>query len=247
MSEAHLDAVRAAAAPIGAIGANFMLHPETFARSESHGYPHPFAGYFAGRGGVLGDVDSSVIAAVFTVFEPGVVKMFWEQGQPVHGAAEGARLYYDQMAQWARDHLAGASGLDRLVELGERVIDAAPVGGLPLFAGWKVMPRASDVPARAMQVLFVLRELRGSVHLGALAASGLGPVEAHLLNKGPEYAQQFGFSEPFPEYNHLKGLREQVEETTNLRMAEIVARALTPAEASELADLAASAERSAAG
>jgi hypothetical protein len=239
------DAVRAAGGPIEAIGRDFMLHAETFGRSEDQGYPHPFAGYFAGRGGVLGDVDWEVVDAVFAVFEPSVTKTFWEQGRPVHGAADGARLYWDNVAQWGRGHLVGAAGLDRIIELGERVIDAAPGAGMPLFCGWRVMPRAADAPARAMQVLFLLRELRGAVHLPALISSGIKPVEAHILNKGTEFAAFCGFAEPFPDCEHLKARKEEVEEITDRRMTEIVGLALSAAEAEDLAELAAGALKAA--
>ena len=240
MSDARvMDAAKAAAGPIEAIGATYMLHPETFKRTEENGYPHPFAGYFAGRAGVLGDVDAGVVSAVLTVFEPSIVAMFWDQGKPVHGPAKGAMLYQEMIAAWGRDHLAGQPGLDRVIELGEKVIDGAPTAGLPLFAAWKTVPRATDDAARAMQVLFVLRELRGSIHLAALTASGLTPMEAHLINKGEQYCQMFGWSEPFPEVNHLKARRDEVEDITNQREAEIWARALTPDEAEELAGLAA--------
>jgi hypothetical protein len=235
------QAVRAAGGPIEQIGRDYMLHAETFARSEAHGYPHPFAGYFAGRGGVLGDVDWEVVDAVFAVFEPAVTKMFWEQGRAVHGAAEGARLYWEQVADWARDHLTGAPGLDRIVELGERIIDAAPAAGMPLFCAWRLMPRAQDAPARAMQVLFILRELRGSIHLSALISAGIKPVEGHILNKGPEFAAFCGFQEPFPDCAHLKARKDEVEEVTDQRMAEIVETALSTAEAEELAELSAAA------
>ena len=135
-----LEAVRAAAGPIEAIGATYMLHPETFERSVKNGYPHPFAGYFAGRGGVLGDAPAPVVEAVLQVFESGFVKTFWEQGQPVHGAKRGAELYSEQIHLWAREHLAGAPNVQRLADLGQKVIDATPGTGMPLFAGWKAMP-----------------------------------------------------------------------------------------------------------
>lgn len=239
MSDARvLDAVKAAAGPIEALGATYMLHPETFKRTEENGYPHPFAGYFAGRAGVLGEVDAGIVSAVLTVFEPEIVAMFWDQGRPVHGAARAAELYQEQTGAWGRDHLSGQPGLERFIELGERIIGAAPTAGLPLFAGWKAVPRATDAPARAMQVVFVLRELRGAIHFTALTASGLAPVEAHLLNKGAQYAQMFGWDEPWPDVTHLKAKRDEVEEITNQREAEIWGRALSAEEAAEFAGLA---------
>ena len=62
-----------------------------------------------------------------------------------------------------------------------------------------------------MQVIFVLRELRGSVHFNALTISGVTPVEAHVLNKGAQYAKTFGWSEPFPDGADKKQLLADVE------------------------------------
>ncbi|WP_028935604.1 SCO6745 family protein [Pseudonocardia spinosispora] len=242
MSDAStVDAVRAAGGPIEEIGALFMLHPETFEQSAAKGYPHPFAGYFAGRGGVLGEADASTVSAVFAVFEPNAVKMFWEQGVAVHGAAGGASVYNEQIADFARKHLTGAEGLDRLAELGQKVVDAAPISGLPLFAGWAPMPVAEDAEARALQVLFKLRELRGSIHMNALALSGLSPIEAHMLNKGTEYCSMFGWSEPFADGEDKRDAKQAAEDATNRRMADIVGAALTADEAAELATLSAGA------
>lgn len=239
MSDAStVDAVRAAGGPIEEIGALFMLHPETFAQSEANGYPHPIAGYFAGRGGVLGEADASTVNAIFAVFEPNVVTMFWEQGLPVHGAAGGARLYNDQIADFARKHLKGAEGLERIAELGQKVIDSAPVLGMPLFAGWKPMPLAEDAEARALQIMFKLRELRGSVHMTALSLSGVTPIEAHMLNKGTEYCAFFGWPEPFADGEGKRDAKKAAEEATDRRMAEIVGAVLTADEAVELGTLA---------
>jgi hypothetical protein len=238
---ATLDAVREAGGPIEQVVSVFMLHPQTFEQSTEAGYPHPFAGYFAGRGGVLGQTDAGTVAAVFGVFEPGAVQMFWDQGVGVHGADGGARKYWEQTAEFAKRYLSGADGLDRLAQLGERVIESAPAVGAPLFAGWRRMPLDSDPAARALQVMFVLRELRFAVHLGALAVSGLTPVEAHMLNGGQEYTSMFGWPEPFADGQDKKERYEAAEEATDRRMAEIVGAALGADEAAELARLAAGA------
>ena len=126
-------------------------------------------------------------------------------------------------------------------ELGEKVIAATPPEGLPLYGGWRAMPLAEDAPARALQVMFVLRELRGDVHLGFLRESGVHPVVAHMLNKGPEYTGMFGWPEPFADGVDKKGRYAEVEEATNERMAEIFSAALTLDEAQDLARLSADA------
>lgn len=236
-----LDATIAAASPVEQAVAVFMLHPETFAESIAAGYQNPLTGYVAGRGGVLGEATGDTVASIFVAFEPNFLRGLWAEGVAVRGAAGAAEVYWDQAARFGRKHLAGAGGLDRIAALGEKIIAAAPDTGLPLYAGWRTMPLADDAPARALQVMHVLRELRGSVHFNALTISGITPVEAHMLNKGHQYAAMFGWPEPFADGADKKDRYAEVEQATNRRMAEIFAAALTPDEADELARLSASA------
>lgn len=218
-----------------------MLHPETLAESIAAGYQNPLAGYVAGRGGVLGDVTGATVSAAFVVFEPHALGALWEEGVAVRGAAAAAELYWEQTADFGRKYLAGADGLDRLAVLGEKIIAATPGAGLPLYAGWRAMPLADDAPARALQVMFVLRELRAAVHFNVLTDSGVSPVEAHMLNKGREYTKMFGWPEPFADGSDKKARYAEVDEATNRRMAEIFAAALDHEEAHELARLSADA------
>lgn len=229
------EAARAAGDPIQQAVAVFMLHPETFAESIAAGYQNPLAGYVAGRGGVLGDVSGETVSSAFVVFEPKSLGALWDEGVAVRGAAGAAEWYWQQTADFGRKYLAGAAGLDRLAELGEKIIAATPGAGLPLYAGWRIMPLAEDAPARALQVMFILRELRAAVHFNVLTHSGISPVEAHMLNKGPEYTKMFAWPEPFDDGSEKKDRYVEVEDATNQRMAEIFAAALNPDEAAELA------------
>ncbi|BAV39518.1 SCO6745 family protein [Mycobacterium ulcerans] len=238
MSDSDMfDAARAAGSPIEQAVAVFMLHPDTFAESIEAGYEHPFAGYVAGRAGVLGETTGVTVHSVFAVFEPNFIHGMWETGIAVRGAIGAAELYWDQVAGFARKYLAAATGLDRIAALGEKIIAATPDAGLPLYAGWRTMALADDAAARALQVMFVLRELRAGVHFNALTISGITPVEAHMLNKGHEYTTMFGWPEPFADGTDKKDRYAAVEEATNRRMAEIFGAALDGGEADELARL----------
>jgi len=238
MGHAEVDqSVREAGAAMGEALSVFMLHPETFGESIAAGYANPLAGYVAGRGGVLGDATGAAVSSVFTVFEPTFTAACWDEGVAVRGAKGAAEVYWNQVAGFGRKYLAGAEGLDRIAALGEKVIAATPDGGLPLYAGWRAMPLADDVPARALQVMFVLRELRAGVHFGALTVSGVTPVEAHMLHGGKEYTQMFGWPEPFADGADKKDRYADVEAATNRRMAEIVDAAIEADEAAELARL----------
>lgn len=248
MADARIAAaVQSAASTMETSGAAFMLHEETFAAAGAAGYEHPFAGYFAGRGGMLGDVSTEELTEAFYSFPPEVVALFWEGGKAVHGAQGGSDLYQQQVADWAEKHLADVEGLDRFVELGEKVIAKAPNVG-PIFSGWAAKPRSSSTAARAMQVLMVLRELRCDVHFGLLRGSGISPKEAHLLNSpgyvpnrppaGEPYASLFGFAEPWPDVTPLKAKHDEIEEATQSSVADIYASALSADEAEELAQIA---------
>lgn len=231
------DAVAATGAAMEQAVAIFMLHPENFAASVAAGYTNPLAGYVAGRGGVLGEATGATVSAVFAVFEPNGLAAMWDEGIAVHGAAGAAQRYWEQAANFGRKYLDRAAGLDRIAALGERLIAATPIAGLPLFAGWRQMPLSEEAAARALQVMFVLRELRAGVHFNALTISGLAPVEAHMLNKGPEYTTMFGWPEPFADGADKKDRYVEVEQATNRRMTELFAAVLDPAETRELARL----------
>lgn len=235
------DAVAATGAAMEQAVAIFMLHPENFAASVAAGYTNPLAGYVAGRGGVLGEASGATVSAVFAVFEPNGLAAMWDEGVAVRGATGAAQQYWSQAADFGGKYLSGVQGLDRVAALGEKIIDATPIAGLPLYAGWRVMPLADDVVARALQVMFVLRELRAGVHFNALTISGIAPVEAHMLNKGPKYTTMFGWPEPFADGADKKDRYAEIEQATNRRMTEIFTAALDPAEVEELATLSAEA------
>ncbi|WP_157546029.1 evbL [Mycobacterium sp. IS-1742] len=231
------DTAATAGAAIEEAVAVFMLHPETYGGSVAAGYENPLAGYVAGRGGVLGDATGTTVAAVFAVFEPTGLAAMWDEGVAVRGAIGAAQVYWDQTAEFGRTYLSGAEGLDRIAALGEKVIAAAPISGLPLFAGWRAMPLAEDAAARALQVMFVLRELRAGLHFNALSLTDVTPIEAHMLNKGPRYAAMFGWPEPFADGADKKERYDEAEQATNRRMSGIFSAALDPTEAEELARL----------
>ena len=231
------ETVRAADKVLHDVGTVWMSHPDTQARGAAHGYSRAMSFYFAGRGGVLGDVDAAVVTAAMGWFHPGLVRLMWDRGLAVASAREGARRYAQACADWATDHLTGFTSADRLSELAGKVVSGAEESGLPLFAGWRAEPLADGGPARLLQLVHVLREWRGAVHLVATTAAGLGPLEAILTNEGPEQARFFGWRDELPDCTHLKDRHVQAQQTTDRLVAETYDRALTPAERAEFAGL----------
>jgi hypothetical protein len=229
------------------VGSRFMLHQDTMTRSAESGFDNPFAFYFAGRGGVLGDVDASVVVAAMGWFQPDAVREMWEAGIAVAGAREAARRYGAACAAWGRDHLAEVEGVDRIATLGERLVDAAEESGLPLFAGWRAEPRVADAPGRAIQLIHVLREWRGGLHLVATTAAGLSPLEAILTNEGEGQARFFGWQGDLPDCKQLRDRQDAAQRTTDVLSAAVYERALSAAERGEFAELMARADAATAG
>lgn len=192
---------------INAAGAAFMFDPGTFGAGEPLGLG-PLETYFLGRGGVLGDVDADVVSATFGVFEPGMVRATWEKACSTCSAADAAAAFNDACARYGRRVLSGIDGLGPFVAAAEHVVQAAPIVGLPLFAGWRAQPLADDVPARAMQLTNVLREHRGSAHVCAIAAAGLTGHQAHFLARGDSQLAMMGWREA-PD---VAGVEDRLEE-----------------------------------
>ncbi|WP_431969628.1 SCO6745 family protein [Nocardia sp. bgisy134] len=182
------------------LGGGFMFSRETKEFGHSTGVDGFFGPYTRGRGGVLGDVDADVVTAAFGFFPAHSIRKAWESvPMPAAKAADG---YLAACQDFGRRKLGDFEQADRLAQLLEVVVAAADPAGLPLFAGWRALPLATDAPARVTQLTHILRELRGGLHLLAIRASGITPLQAVLIsgspfNDGPGQARWYGWPEPF--------------------------------------------------
>jgi len=213
------EAINQVAPIIGDLGSKFMLDKATMEAATESGYGHPFALYFLGRGGVLGNVDADVIVAAFAFFEPGMVRTMWEMARQTADAETAVKQYAGLCAKYGESHLSGIAGLGRFNELAEKVIDAVDVSGLSLFAGWRKVARPSNPAARAYHNIHVMREWRGSAHICAVAAAGMSPQQAIITGAGSTEAgvataQAFGWTGDCGDVSHLAKTRDSVEATT---------------------------------
>jgi len=143
------EAINQVAPIIGDLGSKFMLDKATMDAATEAGYGHPFALYFLGRGGVLGDVDADVIVAAFAFFEPGMVRTMWDMARQTADVDAAVKQYAGLCAKYGETHLGAIKGLESFNELAEKVIDSVDVSGLSLFAGWRKVARPSNPAARA--------------------------------------------------------------------------------------------------
>jgi hypothetical protein len=159
-----------------------------------------WAFYVAGRGGVLGDnARPDTVAAAIGVINPDAVRAGWEAARKV-GPAEVAACRLAECARWGDEKLSQLPEIDRFVHLAERVVIAADVVAMPLFAAARSMPVPDGGPgARAAVLAHLMRELRAGALLLAGRSCGLSPVEMIIAGpEGEEEAITFGWQPPFP-------------------------------------------------
>jgi hypothetical protein len=205
------------AEPLGGAGAAFYFNPDTLAKGKELGLKGMHF-YMIGRGGVLGDVHSDVVASAFGYFHKDAVAGLWNSAKDVLAPRAAGALYAECCANVGRAKLADVEGLDGFIDAGEAVIAAVNPAGLSLFAGLAAELRVDDAPGHAIQVAAVLRELRGSAHLNALVASGIVPEVAHAV-KRPEMIEPFGWSADLDTSSFDQGARDEAEALTNKMLA----------------------------
>lgn len=230
------QAAAAVKPPTATLGDAFSQDPKTLRRAREMGLSG-WAFYVAGRGGALGDVRADTVAAALGFIAPTAVRDGWDSARRVAPPSEIAAASLAECCRWGRERLAGLAGLDRLLELAERVVVAAEPAGMPLFAAWRAMPIPDDAPgAHAAVLLRLLREHRGASHLLAIRASSLSPIEAIIAGPdGEAGAAAFGWQPPYPAFEPLVRRRIWAEAVTD-RIAGEAYRALTAAERQELVE-----------
>lgn len=187
------DLVAAACPKIGAMGWAHYFVPETVAMGQALGLDG-FRFYFLGRGGVLGDVEAPVVASAFGYFNPDLVEKMWSSAKAVVAPREAGRAHLLASAEHGRRRFHAVEGLEAFCRAAEAVNAAADPTALPLYSGIRCEPLVDDLPGRAMQLLTVLRELRGSAHLLAVRAVGLDAKTAHWISR-PNDVGMFGWAE----------------------------------------------------
>ncbi len=206
VSDAALRVAGSTVPAVVGVPSKFMLDPATYAAGAAAGHDG-MNFYVAGRGGALGDVDAAVVSHEFGVFEPEMVAAAWGASAGVESRSAAAQRFADAAAAWAGEHLdPDALDYDRLAELAGAVLDRADLTGSGLASGWVTLSEPDAAPALALHRLNGLRELRFARHREALAARGVGPLDAVLVSS-PFMAGIFGWPEPHPEPD--EAVREQ--------------------------------------
>jgi len=206
--------------PIQVLGMSFYFDPLTGERGKEHGL-NIFEYYGLGRGGTLGDVETSNVFDVFRFFDEKTIEFLWGQARvkadPVAIAAD-----YVQAAYAFADRTFGGIDIGVLSSFGQaarKVVDATLKGQSPLVDGYKKYPAPLNPVHAAYLGTIFLRELRGGVHVHAVNEVGLDPVAACYL-QDPSVFTLHGYSEDqIPEVTpELEAKKVRAEELTSAMM-----------------------------
>ena len=231
------EAVRAVAEPVGRLGGAWMFDPAVAARGTALGL-RGWSWYHCGRGGVLGDGEADACIAAFGFFPPALQRKAWDRGRDVLPVGEMAREYALACAAWGRTTFAQVPAAGRLADLLDAAADVVEPAGLPVFAGWRALAKglAPDDAGRLALALQVMREHRGALHLVAVVAEGVGPLQAVMSGRyGADNARFFAWPEPWPDPKLARDAMAAAEARTDLLVRPAFA-ALTAAERVELVE-----------
>ncbi len=186
-----LEIVHQTSPTINQAGNRFYFDADTMARGKELGLDG-FRFYFLGRGGVLGDVDPAVVVASFGYFSPAVVELMWDSAKQIMAPRDAAREYLACADRFGIAKLDGIDLLDSFNDAAEAIVASVDRSALALFAGIAAEPLPDHPAARAYRNICVLRELRGSIHLLAIVATGVSPLVAHSIRR-PDEITSFGW------------------------------------------------------
>lgn len=223
---AALAAVQSTSVPIHDIGTAIYLSSDVFGWAGEWGWSNPFAFYFAGRGGMLGEVTADVVTSAMGWFCPDAVAAMYVEGAGVAGARAAAERMAEAHARWGDKYYATVAGLEEKVAVSEEAVNGLEGAAIPLFVGWRQAAKSTTAAGRAAQLMQMLREWRGGLHLVATTAVGLSPLEAILTNEGEGQAKFFGWSEPFADVSAIKAKHDEAETMTDRLCAASLAQAL---------------------
>src|SRR3954452_15013441 len=177
----------------------FAESPQTLRRARLLGLSG-WAYHVSARAGALGEVRPETVAAAIGFIAPDAVTDGWEAAAKATEPGEVATWHLHELCRWGNEQIGGFPRVDRLLHLSRQGVSAVDNAALPLFAAWRAMPVPdSSVGAQAAVMLHLLHEHRLGVHLIAVRAAGLTPLEAIIAGpEGETGAVAFGWQPPYP-------------------------------------------------
>ena len=208
--------------PIQEVGLSFYFVPQTVERGSEFGL-HRFQFYGLGRGGVLGDVDRSVVTEAFTFFHPRAFDFLWDGARDKAEPGPTAQAYLESAYEFA-DQTFGAIALDVLsayAAAAQKVVAGVRTGHHKMVDGYRQY-HVPESPVHAAYLgAILMRELRNCVHIDAVAEVGLTPLQACYLQGRDTFKSHGYLDDDVPEVTpEHEAMKAEAEVLTNVMMAE---------------------------
>lgn len=227
------DFVAAVSDPFQNLGAMHYFGPKAKAAAEGLGIDG-FRFYFAGRGGVLGAVSPEVLSAAFGYFNPETINKIWPSCIERCDVTAAAQAQLGVAYDIGDEFLGGIDGLAEAAASLGTLMTSIDLAALPLFAGFVAQPVPAPPTHAFMHQTIMFRELRGSVHLAAVAAAGCRSRAAHQIRR-PNDLEMFGYDDAIEISDTERAAYEMVEERTDAAMAVHAAAGLSADQRSQIA------------
>lgn len=179
--------------------------PQVRAAADAIGMRGFWMGYFAMRAAPLGAVEPAAVTATFFGFHHSRVERAlpdaWRYTTPDRALA--ARL--DGVERAMQSLPLGT--IDEAAHLLWAAAESVDVGGRPLGAANKALPRPASAAGALWQATATLREHRGDGHIAVLVARGVTPAESHHLKiaAGESDPEALRVSRRFPDDEWQRG------------------------------------------
>ncbi len=173
---------RAALASHRLVGWTFW-DPVAIERYAALGVPEGFGYYINTRGAPLLPAGHQAVAAAFGTIHPGFIQLCVEAGLAHTTAAAIFDARNEAIGHGLRTYVPEiVDDLESLAEPLWAAADGLVSSGRVLFAAHREMPRPDDPLVSAWLAVNCIREWRGDTHFAVLAAEGIAPVEAGILD-----------------------------------------------------------------
>ena len=215
------DLARTLCDPVQTLGASFYFDPQTAERAHEQGL-NVFEFYGLGRAGTLGDVDVATVDRAFTFFHPRVYDMLWSNARAKADPVATAERHLEAAYEFA-DRTFGAIDPALLARVGasaHQVLAAVPDERHLLVDGYRQYPTPTSAVHAAYLGTILLRELRGGVHIEAVADAGLSAIEACYLQGAGTFKLHGYLDEEAPAVTtEHEAKKVRAEELTEEKMA----------------------------
>lgn len=142
---------------------------------------HPSLSYFPARAAAMGAVGPGVSEATFYVFAPWLHQKSMPRAWAVTTPERLLEARHDGVTAALR-RILGEPDVAEALDLAREACTGLTAPGRPLYAGHADLAWPDDPLLALWHAATLLREHRGDTHVALLTTTGLGPVEATVLD-----------------------------------------------------------------